>query len=187
MAATDEVFSDAEHRMQQAVESLRQELTSLRTGRASTSLVERLQVEYYGAPTPLLQMAGIHVTDARTITIQPYDRKVLGDIEKAIQKSDLGLNPTNDGNVLRITIPPLTEERRKDLVKVLHKKVDESKIAVRNVRRDAHDKLREQEKAKTLSEDDLKRSTERLQKMTDKYTDELDKVGQTKEHEILEV
>lgn len=185
--ATDEIFSDAEHRMQQAVESLRQDLTTLRTGRASPALVERLLVDYYGASTPLQQMAAINATDARTITIQPWDRKALGDIEKAIQKSDLGLNPSNDGNVLRITIPPLTEERRKDLVKVLRKKVDESKVAVRNVRRDAHDKLREQEKAKTLSEDDLKRSMDRLQKMTDKYIEEMDKVSLAKEHEILEV
>ncbi len=185
--AAEEIFSDAEHRMQQAVEALRRELTTLRTGRASPALVEQLPVDYYGTPTPLQQIAAIHATDARTLTIQPWDRKALGDIEKAIQKSDLGLNPNNDGNVIRITLPALTEERRKDLVKVVRKKVDESKVAVRNVRRDAHDKLREQEKAKAISEDELKRSTDRLQKLTDKYIDELDKVGQAKEREVMEV
>jgi ribosome recycling factor len=185
--ATDELFSETEHRMQQAVESLQRELTTLRTGRASPTLVERLLVEYYGAPTPLNQMAAIHATDARTITIQPWDKKTLGDIERAIQKSDLGLNPNNNGDVIRINIPALTEDRRKEMVKVLHKKVDEAKVAVRNVRRDTHDKLREQEKAKQISEDDLKRNTDRLQKLTDKYIDELDKVGQAKEREVMEV
>ncbi len=183
----DDIFADAEHRMQQAVETLRRELSTIRTGRASPTLVERLPVDYYGAPTPLQQLAAIHPTDSHTLTIQPYDRKTLGDIEKAIQKSDLGLNPNNDGNVIRIVLPALTEERRKDLVKVVHKKADESKVAVRNVRRDAHDKLREQEKAKQITEDEAKRDAERLQKLTDKYIDELDKVGHAKEREILEV
>jgi ribosome recycling factor len=144
-------------------------------------------VEYYGTPTPLQQMAAIHATDARTLTIQPWDRKTLGDIEKAIQKSDLGLNPANDGQVIRLTIPVLTEERRKELVKVVHKKVDEAKVAVRNCRRDAHDRLREQEKAKEISADDLKRGTDRLQKLTDRYIDDMDKVGHAKENEILAV
>lgn len=182
-----DLFADAEHRMQGAVDALQRELQTVRTGRASPSLVERLPVEYYGNPTPLQQIAAIHATDARTLTIQPWDKKVLGDIEKAIQKSDLGLNPTNDGTVIRLTMPPLTEERRKDLSKVVHKKVDESKVAVRNIRRDAHDKLRDQEKKKEISADELKRGTDRLQKLTDKYIDELDKVGQAKEREILEV
>ena len=184
--ATD-IFSETEHRMQQAVESLQRELAAIRTGRPSPALVERLIVEYYGAPTPLQQLAAIHVADAHTITIQPWDKKALADIERAIQKSDLGLNPNNNGDVIRLNIPALTEERRKDLVKVLRKKVDEAKVAVRNVRRDAHDKLREQEKAKQISEDDLKRSTERLQKLTDKYIAEMDTVSQGKEREILEV
>jgi ribosome recycling factor len=182
-----DLFSDAEHRMQQAIESLQRDLGTIRTGRASPALVERLMVDYYGTPTPLQQMANIHATDARTLTIQPWDRKTLGDIEKAIQKSDLGLNPTNDGNVIRITLPPLTEDRRRDLVKVVHKKVDEGKVAIRNIRRDTHDRLRDLEKSKQITEDDLKRSTERLQKMTDKYIEELDKVGQAKEQEILSV
>ncbi len=183
----DDVFADADRRMKHAVEALQRELSTIRTGRASPALVEQLHVEYYGTPTPLQQLATISVPDPRQLTIQPWDRTQLGAIEKAIQKSDLGLTPNNDGSVIRINLPPLTEERRKDLVKLVHKKTDESKVAVRNVRRDVHDKLRDQEKAKQISEDELKRSTERLQKLTDKYIDELDKVGQAKEHEILEV
>jgi ribosome recycling factor len=183
----DDVFADAERRMKHAVEALERDLSTIRTGRASPALVEQLHVEYYGTPTPLQQLATISVPDPRQLTIQPWDRSQLGAIEKAIQKSDLGLTPNNDGTVIRINLPPLTEERRKDLVKLVHKKTDESKVAVRNVRRDVHDKLRDQEKAKQISEDELKRNTERLQKLTDRYIDELDKVGQTKEHEILEV
>jgi ribosome recycling factor len=183
----DDVFADVEHRMEKAVEALQRELQAVRTGRATPALVERLQVDYYGQPTPLQNIAAIHATDARTLSIQPWDRKALGDIEKAIQKSDLGVNPTNDGTAVRLVMPPLTEERRKDLVKVVHKKVDEGKVAVRNCRRDGHDRLREQEKAKDISADELKRGTERLQKLTDKYIDELDKVGHAKESEILAV
>ena len=182
-----DVFADVEHRMNGAIEALQRELQTIRTGRANPALIERLQVDYYGNPTPLQNMAAIHATDARTLTIQPWDRKVLGDIEKAILKSDLGLMPTNDGQVIRIAIPPLTEDRRKELVKVVHKKVDEAKVAVRNCRRDGHDHLRDQEKKKEISADDLKRGTDRLQKLTDKYTADLEKVGQTKEQEILSV
>lgn len=182
-----DVFADVEHRMTGAIEALQRELQTIRTGRANPALLERLQVDYYGTPTPLQNMAAIHATDARTLSIQPWDRKVLGDIEKAILKSDLGLTPTNDGQVIRITIPPLTEDRRKELVKVVHKKVDEAKVAVRNCRRDGQDHLREQEKKKELSADDLKRGTDRLQKLTDKYTADLEKVGQAKEQEILSV
>jgi ribosome recycling factor len=183
----DDVFADVEHRMAKAVEALQRELQAIRTGRATPALVERLLVDYYGTPTPLQQIAAIHATDARTLTIQPWDRKALGDIEKAIQKSDLGINPTNDGQVVRLAMPPLTEERRKDLVKVVHKKVDEGKVAVRNCRRDAHDRLREQEKNKDISSDELKRGTDRLQKLTDRYIEEMDKVGHAKETEILAV
>lgn len=182
-----DVFADVEHRMESAVDALRRELSAIRTGRASPALVERLTVDYYGTPTPLNQIAAIHATDARTLSIQPWDKSALGDIEKAIQKSDLGLNPNNDGQVIRLVLPPLTEERRKELVKVVHKKVDEGKVAVRNCRRDGHDTLREQEKAKEISADDLKRSVDRLQKLTDRYIGEMDKVGQAKEQEILSV
>ena len=182
-----DVFADVEHRMKSAVEALQRELNTIRTGRASPTLLERLTVDYYGTPTPVQQIASIHAPDARMLTIQPYDKSSLGDIEKAIQKSDLGVNPTNDGQVIRLALPPLTEERRKELVKVAHKKVDEAKIAVRNCRRDAHDTLREQEKSKEISADDLKRSVDRLQKLTDRYTTEVEKVGQAKEQEILSV
>lgn len=182
-----DIFADAEHRMRGAVEALGRELQTLRTGRASPALVERLQVEYYGAAQPLQGLATIHATDARTLTIQPFDPKAIAEIEKAILKSDLGLNPSNDGRVIRITLPPLTEERRKELVKVVHKKTDEAKVAVRNIRRDAHDHLRDEEKKKEISADDLKRGTDRLQKLTDKYIAEVDKVGVAKEQEVLSV
>jgi ribosome recycling factor len=183
----DDLFGDAERRMQKAVEALRQDIASLRTGRASSALIERIMVDYYGTPTPINQVASISVPEARLLVIQPWDRKMLTDIEKAIQKSDLGINPNNDGQVIRLAIPPLNEERRRDMVKTLHKKLDEHKVAIRNVRRDAQDKLRDREKKKEVSEDELKRSSERLQKLTDRYIDEMDKVGKAKELEILEV
>lgn len=183
----DDLFEDAERRMRKAIDALKQDLGAIRAGRASASLLERIQVDYYGTPTPVHQVATITVPEARLLVIQPWDRKMLSDIEKAIQKSDLGINPNNDGQVIRLVIPPMNEERRRDLVKVLHKKLDEHKVAVRNVRRDTQDKLREREKKKEVSEDELKRSTERLQKLTDRYIDEMDKVGKAKEQEIVEV
>ena len=183
----DDLFGDAERRMQKAVEALKQDVSSIRTGRASSALIERITVDYYGTPTPINQVASISIPEARLLVIQPWDRKMLIDIEKAIQKSDLGINPNNDGQVIRLAIPPLNEERRRDMVKTLHKKLDEHKVAIRNVRRDAQDKLRDREKKKEVSEDELKRSTDRLQKLTDRYIDEMDKVGKTKELEILEV
>jgi len=182
-----DIFEDAERRMQKAVEALKQDLTAVRTGRASAALLERISVDYYGAPTPINQVATISVPDSRQLVIQPWDRKLLTDIEKAIQKSDLGINPNNDGQVIRLAIPPLNEERRREMVKAVHKKLDEHKVAVRNIRRDVHDKLRDREKKKEISEDELKRSTERLQKLTDRFIDEMEKVGKTKEQEILEV
>jgi len=184
---TADLFGDAERRMQKAVEALKQDLNTLRAGRAHASLVDRILVDYYNTPTPINQVASISVPEARQLLIQPWDRSLLVGIEKAIQKSDLGINPTNDGQVIRLTIPPMSEERRRDLVKTLHKKQDEHKVAVRNVRRDVQDKLRDREKKKEISEDELKRSTERLQKLTDRYTDEMDKIGKVKEQEILEV
>jgi ribosome recycling factor len=183
----DDIFGDAERRMQKAVEVLKQDLAAIRTGRASSALVERITVDYYGAPTPINQVASISVPEARLLVIQPWDRKLLTDIEKAIQKSDLGINPNNDGQVIRLAIPPLNEERRREMVKTLHKKLDEHKVAIRNIRRDAQDKLRDREKKKEISEDELKRSTERLQKLTDRFIDEMERVGKTKELEILEV
>ena len=184
---TADLFEDAERRMQKAIEALKQDVNAIRAGRASSSLVDRITIEYYGAPTPLNQVASVSTPEARMLVIQPWDRKLLADIEKAIQKSDLGINPNNDGQVIRLNIPPMSEERRRDLVKTLHKKLDEHKVAIRNVRRDIQDKLREREKKKEVSEDELKRSTERLQKLTDRYVDEMDKVGKAKESEILEV
>ncbi len=184
---TADLFGDAERRMQKAVDALKQDLGAIRAGRASATLVDRITIEYYGAPTPLNQVASISVPEARLLVIQPWDRKLLVDIEKAIQKSDLGINPTNDGQVIRLNIPPMSEDRRRDLVKTLHKKLDEHKVAVRNIRRDVQDKLREREKKKEVSEDELKRSTEKLQKLTDRFIEDMDKVGKTKEVEILEV
>jgi len=182
-----EIFDDAERRMKKAVEALRQDLATIRTGRASSALVERIHVDYYGTPTPINQVCQISVPEARLIVIQPYERKLLTDIEKAIQRSDLGINPNNDGQVIRLNIPPLSEERRRDMVKTLHKKLDEHKVAIRNIRRDIQDKLQDREKKKEISEDELKRSKDRLQKLTDRYIDEMDKVGKSKELEILEV
>ena len=183
----DDLFGDADRRMQKAIDVFKQDLTAIRTGRASAALVDRITVDYYGTPTPVSQVATISVPDARLLVIQPWDRKMLADIEKAIQKSDLGINPSNDGQMIRLAIPPLNEERRRDMVKTVHKKLDEHKVAIRNVRRDAHDKLRDREKKKEISEDELKRSTERLQKLTDRFIDEMEKIGKTKELEILEV
>jgi len=182
-----EIFEDAERRMHKAVDALRQDLAAIRTGRASSALIERIQIDYYGTQTPINQVATISVPDARQLLIQPWDRKLLTDIEKAIQKSDLGINPNNDGQVIRLNIPPLNEERRREMVKILHKKLDEHKVAIRNVRRDAQDKLRDREKKKEITEDEQRRSNERLQKLTDRFIDEMDKVGKTKELEILEV
>jgi ribosome recycling factor len=186
-AMTADLFTDAERRMQKAIDALKQDLSALRTGRASAGLLERISVDYYGTPTPINQVASISVPEARLLVIQPWDKKLLSDIEKAIQKSDLGINPNNDGQVIRLNVPPMNEERRRDLVKSLHKKLDEHKVAVRNVRRDVQDKLRDREKKKEVSEDELKRSTERLQKLTDRFIEEMEKVGKSKELEILEV
>jgi ribosome recycling factor len=183
----EDTLKDAEHRMQSAVAALDREMDAIRTGRARPALVEGLKIEYYGAPTPLNQMATINSPEPRLITIQPWDRTQLGAIEKAIQKSDLGLTPTNDGNIIRLSIPQLNEERRKELVKVVHKKVEEGRVAVRNVRRDSLDHLRKLQHEKEITDDDERRAQERLQKITDKYVAEVDKHGQTKEQELLEV
>jgi ribosome recycling factor len=183
----EEILGDAEHRMQSAVTALDRDMDTIRTGRARPSLVEGLKVEYYGTPTPLNQLATINAPEPRLITILPWDKTQLGTIEKAIQKSDLGLTPTNDGNLIRLVIPPLNEERRKDLVKVVHKKVEDGRIAVRNVRRDSLDHLRKLQHDKKITDDDERRAQERLQKITDKHVAEVDKHGHTKEQELLEV
>ena len=183
----EDTLRDAEHRMQSAVSALDRDLDTVRTGRARPALVETLKVEYYGTPTPLNQLATINAPEPRLITIQPWDKTQLGTIEKAIQKSDIGLNPTNDGNLIRLVVPPLTEDRRKELVKVVHKKAEDGRVAVRNVRRDSLEVLRKLQHDKEVSDDDERRAQERLQKLTDKFVAEIDRHGYTKEQELLEV
>jgi ribosome recycling factor len=182
-----ELMSDAEDHMHRAHEHLQRELQSLRTGRANPGLIEHLSVDYYGAPTPLMQLAAISAPEARQLLVQPYDRTTVGAIDKAIRQSELGLNPTNEGNLIRIIIPQLTEERRRNLVKLVHKRVEESKVAIRNVRRDTVDHLRKMRKDKEISEDEEKRAEEQLQKITDRAIRESDAIGQAKEAEMLEV
>jgi len=182
-----DILIDAETRMRGALSVLHDDLAAIRTGRASPALVEKLQVEYYGNPTPLQQLASIGVPEPRSLLIKPFDAGTLKDIEKAIQTSDLGLNPNNDGKVIHLNLPPLTEERRRDLVKHMHHRLEESRIAVRNIRRDAHNDMREYEKEKLISEDELKRGEDDLQKLTDKYIEEIAGQGKTKESEIMEV
>ncbi len=182
-----DILSDAEAKMHRAIDNLRKELAGIRTGRASPALVDRLTVEYYGVPTPLNQLANVSAPEARLLVIQPWERNMIPAIEKAILKSDLGLTPTNDGRLIRLAIPQLTEERRRELTKVVRRRAEESRVAIRNVRREAHDDLRELEKEKLISEDDAKRALERLQKITDAMIVEVDQTAQKKEEEILEV
>lgn len=183
----ESIKKDAEDRMEKALASLERDFTKLRTGRASTSLVDDLKVDYYGTPTPVNQLASVAVPDARSITIQPWDRGAFSLVEKAILKSDLGLTPINDGKIIRINIPPLTEERRKDLVKVARKYTEEAKVAIRNIRRDANDSLKKLEKDKAASEDDIKKATEAVQKLTDAQIAKADQKCQAKEKEIMEI
>jgi ribosome recycling factor len=183
----DELIQEGERRMQKAVEVLHEDLLTVRTGRASTSLLDGVQVEYYGSPTPLNQLASVTVSDARTLLITAYDRAALGNIDKAIRKADLGLNPSSDGTIMRVIVPSLTEERRREMVKVVHKKLEEHKVAVRNVRREVHDKLKAMEKDKTAAADDIRRATERLQKITDHAIAEMDHVGLAKENDVMAV
>lgn len=183
----DDVLADAKDRMSKAVEALRKELATVRTGRAHPGLIEHLRVDYYGAPTPLNQLATINVPEPRLLTIQPWDHRSLGAIEKAILKSDLGLNPNNDGNIIRLVIPQLTEERRKELAKVVRKKVEEGRVAIRNVRRDRHDELRRLQKEEHISEDAQYLAQEELQKLTDDFIKEIERVGEEKEAELLAV
>ena len=182
-----ETIKEAETRMKGAIQSLEEDLTGIRTGRASPALVERLQVEYYGTPVPLVQLASISVPEPRSLLIRPFDATSLRAIERGILTSDLGLTPNNDGKVIRLNLPVLTEERRRDLVKIVHARLEESRIAIRNIRRDLIKDLREFEKEKMISEDDLKKAEEELQKLTDKYIQQVDAVGQHKEKEIMEV
>ena len=183
----EEYLAEGERRMHRAVDDLKKDLNTVRTGRANPSILDNVMVEYYGTSTQLNGLAQISVGDARQLVVQPYDRSSINAIEKAIQKADLGMMPTNDGQVIRLNIPALTEQRRKDLVKQVHKLVEDHRVAVRNGRREVHDKLRALEKEKSASSDEIKRAQERLQKITDRIIGELDAVGQAKESEIMAV
>ncbi len=182
-----EIYEDAKSKMEKAVESLRQDLNSLRAGRANPTILDGVKVDYYGTKTPLNQLANISAPEARMILIQPYDKSAIENIEKAILQSDLGLNPNNDGSVVRLTIPELTEERREELVKLVKQKGEESKVAIRNIRRDANDALKSKEKAKELSEDDLKREQDNIQKLTDEKVNEVEEVLKAKNEEITSI
>ena len=182
-----QVISNAKTKMEKAISAYTRELASIRAGRANASLLDRVFVDYYGAPTPINQLAGVSVPEARLLVIQPYDKTILGGIEKAILKSDLGLNPSNDGSIIRIAIPALTEERRKDLVKVVKKEAEEAKIAIRNVRRDANEDLKKLEKNGDITEDDLRGYADDIQKMTDQHITKIDDITKNKEKEIIEV
>jgi len=182
-----DAYQEAENRMKGAVHALEEDLGTIRTGRANPSLVEKISVEYYGMPTPLMQLATISVPEARSLLIKPFDASSIKAIERAIQTSDLGLNPNNDGKAIRLNLPPLTEERRRDLVKVVHHRVEEARVAIRNIRRDTIKDLREFEQEKLISEDELKRAEEDLQKTTDRFIEELNTIGARKEKEIMEV
>ncbi|WP_370991431.1 ribosome recycling factor [Bacillus tropicus] len=182
-----QVLKSSNEKMEKAVAAYSRELATVRAGRANASVLDKVQVDYYGAPTPVVQLANITVPEARLLVIQPYDKTSIGDIEKAILKADLGLNPSNDGTVIRIAFPALTEERRRDLVKVVKKYAEEAKVAVRNVRRDGNDDLKKLEKVGEITEDDLRGYTEDIQKETDKYIAKVDEIAKNKEKEIMEV
>lgn len=182
-----DTLSQSETKMKKTVEALRHHLGSIRTGRASPALVEHLHVEYYGTEMPLNQLANISVPEARMLVIQPWDKGAIKAIEKAIQNSDLGLNPNNDGQVIRLGIPQLTEQRRKDLVKLVKKEVEEQKVSLRNVRRDALHEFKKLEQDKQISEDEHKRAQDQLEQLMTQYTKQLDQLGQAKEQEVLEV
>jgi len=182
-----EAMNEAEERMKGALSALSNDLATVRTGRASPALVERLDVEYYGTPTPLQQLASISAPEPRLLTIKPFDPASLKDIERAILASELGLTPNNDGKLIRLSIPALTEERRKQLTKVVHHRLEEARVAVRNLRRSAHEDLREFQKEKMISEDDLERGETELQKLTDKYVEKIEELGKRKETEIMEI
>ena len=183
----ERLISDSEKRMKKSIQALEEEFNTIRTGRASSALFEKIKVEYYGQQVPLNQVATISVPEARLVVIQPWDRSVLSEVEKAIQKSELSVNPSNDGKVIRINIPPLTEERRKEFVKLAKNKAEGCRVAIRNIRRDANEELKNKQKHSDISEDDSKRGMDDVQKLTDKYIAEVNKVLEAKEKEILEI
>lgn len=182
-----EIHSVQEDKMKKAIEVLRKEYGSLRAGRATPSLLEKVMVDYYGSPTPVNQVANVSVPEPRMIVIQPWEKTMLNAIDKAIQKSDLGLMPTNDGIIIRLNIPQLTQERRSEIVKVIHKKAEECRVAIRNLRRDANDTIKKLEKDKTVSEDETKKAQDDIQKLTDRYIKEVDQIMAVKEKDIMEV
>jgi ribosome recycling factor len=184
---SSQTITSADQRMGRAVDAMERDFQGIRTGRASTALVERLHVDYYGTQTPLNQLAWISVPESHQIVIQPWDRSALGAIEKAIQKSDLGLVPNVDGTVVRLNIPPLTEERRRDLVKSVHKRMEEARVEVRNLRRDAADDLKKEERDGSVGADEAHRQLDQLQKTTDRWIGEVDRLGESKEQEVMEV
>jgi ribosome recycling factor len=183
----NDVKADSESRMKKAIEALQRELATIRTGRASPALLDRIEVDYYGAMTPLNQLAGVTAPEARLLVIQPWDKGSINDIEKAIRTADLGVNPTNDGDVIRIAIPALTEERRKELVKVVRSRVEDSRVAIRNIRRDSISQVKELAQEKMISEDDERRGEQDIQDLTDKYIAQAEKIGKEKEEDVLEV
>jgi len=185
--ALEELLAQTEARFKKAIDALRHDVGSVRTGRATPSLVENLQVDAYGTDTPLIQLAAISAPEPRQVVIQPWDKSLIKAIEKAITASDLGLAPNNDGNLIRLNIPALNEERRRDLVKLLHKKVEEGRVEVRTLRRHAHDEMKTKEKSAGVTTDEVKRAEAALQKLTDRYILMADEIGQAKEKEILEV
>ncbi len=182
-----DLLKETENHMKGAIEATKREFQSIRTSRANPNILEKVHVEYYGTPTPINQLANISVPDARSLVIQPWDKSALGAIEKAIQKADLGLNPVNDGTIIRLPIPQLTEERRKELVKVIKKEAEEKRIAIRNLRRDTNDRLKALEKDNKITEDENKKALDDVQKLTDRYILEVDKLLELKEKEIMEV
>lgn len=182
-----EVLNKAEEKMQKSVGSLKNEFASIRAGRANPAVLDKILVNYYGTPTPINQMAAVSVSEARVLVIQPWDKSLIKEIEKAIQASDIGINPANDGSVIRLTFPQLTEDRRKELVKDLKKYGEEAKVAIRSIRRDANDKLKAMKKNSELTEDDLKQGEDKTQKLTDKYIKNIDEVVAEKEKEVLSI
>lgn len=180
-----EIMQQAEKKMKVSIEVLHRELGGIRTGRASTAIIEHVRVDYAGTPTPIHHLANVSVPDARMLAIQPWDRTMMGPIEKAIMKSDLGLTPSNDGQVIRLSIPPLSQERRVELTKMVNKRVEDDKVAIRNLRRDAMEHIKKLEKAKEISQDESKRAQDDLQKLTDSYVFKADQLGKDKEQELL--
>ncbi len=183
----DDVLSETEEGMKKAIEAYKRDLSRVRTGRANLSLLDGIKVEYYGSPTPLNQVASLNVADARLITVKPWDKGMIPTIEKAIRASDLGINPVADSELIRLPIPPLTQERRKDMVKQVKKMTEDARVAIRGARRDGNELLKEAEKQKEMSEDDSKAGQKRIQELTDKYITQADELGATKEKEIMEV